>query len=102
MLALGFIPIDFFRDFDVFVKNVVFFVAGDILDGFGIPSLFHSEWQQLVIGCEMYYNVIRFAFKNFDDGKVNQPVLKINAKTCVKRDRFDFILKTKVFCGNTY
>ena len=54
MLALGFIPIDFFRDFDVFVKNVVFFVAGDILDGFGIPSLFHSEWQQLVIGREMY------------------------------------------------
>ena len=28
----------FFRDFDVFVKNVVFFVAGNVLDGFGIHS----------------------------------------------------------------
>ena len=35
-------------------------------------------------------------------GKVDQPVLKINAKTSVKRDRFDFILKTKVLCGDSY
>lgn len=33
---------------------------------------------------------------------VNQPVLKINAKHRIKRNRFDFILKTKVLSGDSY
>jgi len=32
----------FFRDFDVFVKNAVFFVAGDILDRFSIHSQYDA------------------------------------------------------------
>jgi hypothetical protein len=47
---------------------------------------------------ETGHNVIYFSLKNFKEGKVNLPRLKINAKNSIQRNGLDFIFKTKVLC----